>query len=75
MDRSFDTPGKKLSKQQKLSLGESLVLFKGRLSFKQYIKSKRAVFKIKLFQLFTSHGIVLDYIIYDGNMETQLTEL
>ena len=29
---------------KKLSVDESLVLFKGRLSFKQYIKSKRARF-------------------------------
>ena len=31
-----------------VSLDESLVLFKGRLSFQQYIRSKRARFGIKL---------------------------
>ena len=60
---------------KKMSVDESLVLFKGGLSFKQYIKSKRARFGIKLFQLCTSDGIVLDYIIYHGNMVPELTEI
>ena len=42
-----------------LSMDESLVLFKGRLSFKQYVSSKRARFGIKLYQLCTSNGILL----------------
>ena len=60
---------------KKLSIGKSLVLFKGRLNFKQYIKTKRARFGIKLFQLCTSDGIILDYIIYHGNMAPQLAEM
>ena len=40
-----------------LSSNESLVLFKGSLSFKQYISSKRARFGIKLYHLCTSNGI------------------
>ena len=60
---------------KKLSVDESLVLFKGRVTFKQYIKTKRARFGIKLFQLCTSDGIVLDFLIYHGNMAPQLVEL
>ena len=60
---------------KKLSVDESLVLFKGRFSFKQYIKSKRARFGIKLFQLCTPDGIVLDYIIYHGSMIPELVVL
>jgi len=37
-------------------LNESLVLFKGRLHFRQYIKAKRARFGIKLYELYTSDG-------------------
>ena len=48
--KSFYSSGKKLS------VDESLVLFKGRLLFKQYIKTKRARFCIKLYQLCTSVG-------------------
>ena len=51
-----------------LSMDESLVLFKGRLSFKQYISSKRARFGIKLYQLCTSNGILLDFLVYHGNL-------
>ena len=67
--REVFSPGKNLS------IDESLVLFKGRLSFLQYIKSKRARFCIKLFQLCTSNGIPLDFIIYHGNMAPSLVEM
>ena len=49
-----------------LSVDESLVLFKGRLKFKQYIKTKRARFGIKLYELCTSSGITLDFLVYCG---------
>ena len=58
---------------QCLSMDESLVLFKGRLSFKQYISSKRARFGINLYQLCTSNGILLDCLIYHGNLAPGLT--
>ena len=61
--------------RKKLSVDESLVLFKGRLSFKQYIKFKRAGFGIKPYQLCTTDGIVLDYVIYYGGMTNELTEV
>ena len=52
---------------QKLVIDESLVLFKGRLSFKQYIPSKRHRFGIKLFVLCDAEtGIVLDILTYTG---------
>jgi hypothetical protein len=55
-----------------LSVDESLVLFKGRLAFKQYIRTKRARFGIKFYTLSTDHGITLDNIIYSGRLEEQL---
>ena len=46
---------------------ESLVLFKGRLVFKQYIPSKRHRFGIKLFVFCEcATGIILDVIVYSG---------
>ena len=52
---------------QKLVIDESLVLFKGRLSFKQYIPSKRHRFGIKLFMLCDcDSGMILDFILYTG---------
>ena len=49
------------------------MLFKGRLSFKQYISSKRARFGTKLYQLCTSNGILLDFLVYHGNLAPGLT--
>ncbi|KAJ8976674.1 hypothetical protein NQ317_004757 [Molorchus minor] len=50
-----------------LVIDESLVLFKGRLRFKQYIKSKRHRFGIKLFLLCDCEtGYVLNIIVYTG---------
>ena len=70
-----DRCGKVYSPGKSLSMDESLVLFKGRLSFKQYISSKRARFGIKLYQLCTFNGILLDFIVYHGNLETGLISL
>ena len=57
-----------------ITIDESLVLYKGRLHFKQYIKTKRARFGIKFFEVATAEGILLDFIIYQGNMEPQLVQ-
>ncbi|XP_068250592.1 piggyBac transposable element-derived protein 4-like [Palaemon carinicauda] len=52
---------------QKIVIDESLILFKGRLVFKQYIPSKRHRFGIKLFVLCDCEtGIVLDIKVYIG---------
>ena len=58
-----------------LSMDESLVLFKGRLSFKQYISSKRSRFGIKLYQLCTPSGMLLDFLVYHGNIAGSLVEI
>ncbi|XP_053638001.1 piggyBac transposable element-derived protein 4-like [Cherax quadricarinatus] len=59
---------------RKLVIDESLILFKGRLSFKQYIPSKRKRFGIKLFVLCDCYsGLVLDIIVYTGSYTLQNT--
>lgn len=53
--------------QQEISIDESLVAYKGRLGWKQYIPSKRARFGIKLFQLCESEsGYIWNSLIYTG---------
>ncbi|XP_061717571.1 piggyBac transposable element-derived protein 4-like [Cydia pomonella] len=54
---------------KELSLDESLLLFRGRLSFRQYIKSKKARYGIKFYELTTSDGFVLNISMYAGNDE------
>ena len=56
------------SPYQKLNIDESLVLFRGRIIFRQYIPSKRHRFGIKLFILCDCKtGIILDAIVYSGS--------
>ena len=54
------TPG------QNVSFDESLVLFKVRLHFKQYIRTKRALFGIKLYEITTADNITLGFLVYCG---------
>ena len=52
---------------RKLVIDESLLLYKGRLRFKQYIPSKRHRFGVKLFVLCDCEtGYILDIIVYIG---------
>lgn len=51
---------------EQLSLDESLLLFRGRLSFRQYIKGKSAKYGIKFYALCSFDGYVLNMQIYKG---------
>ena len=55
-----------------LCVDESLVLFEGRLAFKQFIRTKRARFGIKVFELCTNSGILFDFMVYHGKTSTEL---
>ncbi|XP_050518489.1 piggyBac transposable element-derived protein 4-like, partial [Diabrotica virgifera virgifera] len=44
---------------RELSLDESMILWRGRLVFRQYIKNKRHKFGIKLYMLTTPNGCIL----------------
>lgn len=53
---------------ENLCIDESLILYKGRLSFKQFIRTKRHRFGIKLFVLTdVETDYVLDFIVYTGS--------
>ncbi|XP_025404973.1 piggyBac transposable element-derived protein 4-like [Sipha flava] len=51
---------------ENLALDESMVLFRGRLVFRQYIKNKRQKYGIKLYMLTESSGLVHRIMIYSG---------
>lgn len=60
---------------QNLVIDESLLLFKGRLSFRQYIPSKRHRFGVKFFVMVDCEtGYILDFIIYTGS-RTEIKEI
>ncbi|XP_064641940.1 piggyBac transposable element-derived protein 4-like [Lineus longissimus] len=54
------------SPSQELSIDESLLLWKGRLNFKQFIRTKRSRYGVKFFELCTSKGVTLDLVVYVG---------
>ncbi|XP_072947669.1 uncharacterized protein [Epargyreus clarus] len=53
-----------------LAIDESMVLFRGRLIFRQYLKGKKHPYGIKLYILTDEHGVVLKTIVYAGASDT-----
>lgn len=51
---------------KELSLDKSLLLFRERLKFRQYIKGKKAKYGIKFYELATADGFVLNISMYSG---------
>lgn len=49
-----------------ISLDEALLLWRGRLVFRQYIPNKSAKYGIKLYELCTPDGYILDCLVYTG---------
>ena len=59
-----------------ISIDEELVAFKGRISFRQYIPSKRARFGMKIYALCEDSGYLFNLIVYVGkDNETFCPEL
>lgn len=57
------------SPDKNLSIDESMLLWRGRLSFRQYIKNKKHKYGIKFYLLTESSGIVLNMLIYTGALD------
>ncbi|XP_047144699.1 piggyBac transposable element-derived protein 4-like [Hydra vulgaris] len=51
---------------ENISIDESMMFWKGRLVFRQYVKNKRHKYGIKFYELCESDGIVLKVKIYSG---------
>ncbi|KAG8235816.1 hypothetical protein J437_LFUL016129 [Ladona fulva] len=54
------------SPRRELCINESMILWRGRLLFKQYLKGKRHKYGIKVYMLAESSGIVMRQIVYTG---------
>ncbi|CAG5030355.1 unnamed protein product [Parnassius apollo] len=54
---------------KELSLDESMVLWRGRLRFKQYVKNKRHKYGIKLYMLTEPDGLILKFRVYAGSQD------
>lgn len=55
--------------ERDLSIDESMVLWRGRLVFRQYIKNKKHKYGIKLYELCESSGLVMKIRVYRGKNE------
>ncbi|KAJ8938073.1 hypothetical protein NQ314_011616 [Rhamnusium bicolor] len=55
--------------EENVSLDESLLLYRGRLSFRQYIKGKKAKYGIKFYELCSPNGYVHNIELYQGKNE------
>lgn len=51
---------------KELSLDESMMLWRGRLLFRQYIKGKRHKYGIKFYSLCEPDGLCLNFVLYSG---------
>lgn len=49
---------------EKLSLDESMLLWRDRLSFRQYVPNKAHKYDIQFYELCTKEGMFLDVLIY-----------
>lgn len=58
--------------QRKLNVDESLMLWKGRLRFRVFIRTKRARFGLKFFLLSDSDGYMIQSVMYTGNQDDWL---
>lgn len=54
---------------RELSIDESMVLWRGRLRFRQYIKGKRHKFGVKLYSLNEPDGLTIKFKIYSGGSD------
>ena len=69
IDHFNDTFQAAIQPEQEIALDESLLLFKGKLHFKQYIPAKRSRFGIKIFQVCESKtGYSYKFLVYQGKM-------
>jgi hypothetical protein len=60
----------RLTPGQDVVIDESMIPWRGRLAFKQYITNKRHKFGVKLYKLCTIDGYVYNFKIYSGKGDT-----
>ncbi|CAK1596431.1 unnamed protein product [Parnassius mnemosyne] len=58
---------------KELSLDESMILWRGRLKFRQFIKNKRHKYGIKLYMLTEPDGLVLKFRVYAGGLDHEVS--
>lgn len=75
MDYLNDKFSKMFIPGKQICIDETMMAFKGRLSFKQYISNKRHKWGIKFFKLCLPHGYTFQFKIYSGADEDREDEV
>ncbi|XP_065584309.1 piggyBac transposable element-derived protein 3-like [Artemia franciscana] len=65
----------KIPAEERQSIDEQMVPFKGKLRFKQYLKDKPHSWGIKIFSRAGASGIIYDFEVYTGKGSVPVTEL
>ncbi|KAJ8938693.1 hypothetical protein NQ314_011372 [Rhamnusium bicolor] len=52
-----------------LTLDESMVLWRGRLTIRQYIKNKRHKYGVKLYIVTEPDGTIIKFAVYTGQLD------
>lgn len=60
--------------KREISLVESMMGWRGRLGFRQYIRGKRHKYGIKLYVLAESDGLVCKVLVYSGKSDEEATK-
>lgn len=55
--------------QKELSIDEAMILWRGRLMFRQYVKGKRHKYGVKLYTLCEHQGLILKFFVYAGSQD------
>ncbi|XP_046685000.1 piggyBac transposable element-derived protein 4-like [Homalodisca vitripennis] len=54
---------------KEMSLDEAMILWRGRLQFRQYVKGKRHKYGVKLYTLCEPEGLIVRFMVYSGKMD------
>ncbi|KAK2708789.1 hypothetical protein QYM36_014414 [Artemia franciscana] len=65
----------KIPAEERQSIDEQMVPFKGKLRYKQYLKDKPHSWGIKIFSRAGASGIIYDFEVYTGKSSVSVTEL
>ncbi|KAK2714560.1 hypothetical protein QYM36_008946 [Artemia franciscana] len=66
---------KKIPAEERQRIDEQMVPYKGKLSFKQYLKDKPNSWGIKIFSRAWASGIIYDFEVYTGKGSVPINEL
>ncbi|XP_046400977.1 piggyBac transposable element-derived protein 4-like [Ischnura elegans] len=72
IDLFHDSVSNAVTPTQKLCVDESMLLWRGRLVFRMFLKGKKHKYGIKIYMLTEPSGLVLRFIVYTGSSDADV---